>query len=265
MFWHSLLPPIMKFYIPLLLSASSFFTTTMGRTFTVTNNCPYTIWSLYTDSDTAPNYPTGWVASPSSSVSFGVLNDWSAARIWGRRDCNFTSNPGPGSCLDGGCPGGLFCIGPGQSPVTVAEFTLSTDDSVPDRYDISLINGFNIPMRINNNANCSVSECSVDLGVNCPIQLQEPYQPAGFPTGCNSACAAGLAPDPNNDPNCCTGKYESAQSCPSSGVQYYSYFKSHCPDTFVYVFDGSDGKSLFKCPSTSQADYSITFCPSSAP
>ncbi|KAF8256490.1 hypothetical protein EI94DRAFT_1863583, partial [Lactarius quietus] len=25
-------------------------------------------------------------------------------------------------------------------------------------------------------------ECSVDLGANCPTQLQEPYDPTGFPT-----------------------------------------------------------------------------------
>ena len=53
---------------------------------------------------------------------------WTAGRIWvrpwfsviigqlltvlnpkGRRDCDFSNNPGPNSCLDGGCNGGLEC------------------------------------------------------------------------------------------------------------------------------------------------------------
>jgi hypothetical protein len=27
----------------------------------------------------------------------------------GRRNCDFSANPGPNSCLDGGCNGGLEC------------------------------------------------------------------------------------------------------------------------------------------------------------
>ncbi|KAF8260802.1 thaumatin [Lactarius quietus] len=240
----------------------------MARTFSIANNCPYNIWSqLFTYSNTAPNHPAGWLASPSSNVSFTVPDDW-VGSIWGRRYCDFTSNPGPDSCLDGGCPGGLICTGQGQSPVTIAQFALSmtTDsDTIADQYDISLIDGFNLPMRIDNDAHCKASECSVDLGAKCPIPLQEPFQPPGFPTGCNSACDAGLAHDPTNDPNCCTGNYDDPRICVPSGVQYYSYFKSNCPDTFVYALDvwreeagGTDPRSA--CPSGSQANYAITFC-----
>ncbi|KAF8258824.1 Osmotin thaumatin-like protein [Lactarius quietus] len=283
MFRHSgsLLPPTMKVYIPLLLSASPFLTTTMARTISVTNNCSYTTWpALFTASDKAPGQPTGWLAAPSSEVSFTVPDDWSGF-IWGRRDCNFTTNPGANSCLDGGCPGGLLCNGlvgrfkvlttsswqahifQGQSPVTTATFNLSTDTSgVPDYYSVSLTNGFNMPMRVNNtNPKCTVSECSADLGANCPLPLQEPYNPTGFPSGCNSACAAGLATDPNNDPNCCTGKYTYPGSCVPPGVQYYSYFKTNCPYAYVYKWDMVDGSPLFLCPSGPQVDYAVTFCP----
>ena len=51
MFLDYLLFPTMKFYyLPLLLSASSFklFTMVMGHTVTVTNNCPFTIWYIST-------------------------------------------------------------------------------------------------------------------------------------------------------------------------------------------------------------------------
>lgn len=56
----------------------------------------------------------------------------------GRRDCDFSTNPGPNSCLDGGCNGGLLCdahTGTGVPPATVAEFTLSNVAGIPDNYD----------------------------------------------------------------------------------------------------------------------------------
>jgi len=264
----SLSLPTMKDFVPLLLSASSLFTTAMGRTFTVTNNCPFTIWpALFTDphvGTATPNQPTGWVAAASSSVSFSVPNNWAAGRIWGRRGCDFSTNSGPTSCLDGGCNGGLLCdpnTGTGVPPATVAEFTLSTVSSVSDYYDVSLVDGYNLPMRIDNDAGCGVPMCGVDLGPNCPTPLRGPFDSTGFPVGCKSACGAGLAPDPNNDPNCCTGIHDTAATCPSSGVQYYSYFKSNCPNTYVYAYDESSGTALFSCASSNQADYAITFCP----
>ncbi|KAF8259105.1 thaumatin-like protein [Lactarius quietus] len=242
----------MKFYFPLLISASSFnlFTTAMGRTFTVTNNCPFTM--INTGSGTAPDQPTGWSAAASSSVSF-------AGRIWGRRDCNFGNK---NSCLDGGCPSGLLlCDAHPVSPVTVADFALSANPNAPDLYSVSLVNGFNLPMRIDNNAGCSVPLCGVDFGSNCPAPLKGPFDSTGFPVGCKSACDAGLAGDPNNDPNCCTGKYDTAATRTPNNVQYYSYFKSNCPNTYVYSQDQQSGKSAFTCSSVFQADYTITFCP----
>ncbi|KAI9442397.1 hypothetical protein H4582DRAFT_1279431 [Lactarius indigo] len=63
----SLLFPIMRVYVPLLLSASSLFTTAMARTFTVYNACPFTIWpALFTDlnvDSATPNQATGCVVS----------------------------------------------------------------------------------------------------------------------------------------------------------------------------------------------------------
>lgn len=78
---------------------------TNSRTFTVTNNCPFTIWwaydltapkylvsltimnrpAVFTDLNVAsnvPNQPTGWEAPAGSSISFSVPDDWKAGRIW---------------------------------------------------------------------------------------------------------------------------------------------------------------------------------------
>ncbi|KAI0256168.1 thaumatin-like protein [Lactifluus subvellereus] len=250
-----------------LLSAIVLSTGTLGRTFTVHNACPFTIWpALFTDLNVGkvtPSHPTGWEASPLTSVQFYVPDNWKAGRIWARRDCDFTTNPGPNSCLDGGCNGGLLCdpnTGTGVPPATIAEFTLDAAQGL-DFYDVSLVDGYNLPMRVENDKGCPVPSCPVDLGPNCPTPLKGPFDSNGFPVGCKSACAAGLSPDPNNSPNCCTGSYNTAQTCLPSRVAYYSYFKSHCPNSYVYAYDESSGTALFTCPSSKNADYTITFCP----
>jgi len=48
----------------------------------------------------------------------------------------------------------------------------------------------------------------------------------------------------------------------STGVAYYSYFKSKCPNSYVYAYDESSKTALFTCPSGSKPDYTLTFCPS---
>ena len=74
-------------------------------------------------------------------------------------------------------------------PVTVAEFTLSGLNGNIDFYDgkvalfavkpalilgrtlVSLVDGYNLPLRIINNQGCGVADCPVDLGPNCTLTL----------------------------------------------------------------------------------------------
>ncbi|KAH9888762.1 thaumatin family-domain-containing protein [Cubamyces lactineus] len=159
------------------------------------------------------------------SISFNVPDTW-GGRIWSRRDCDFdVPNPGPASCLDGGCIGGLVCdpeIGTGVPPATLAEFTLTTST---DNYDVSLVDGYNLPMRIENSKGCKISDCPVDLGPNCPTALKGPFDSTGFPVGCQSACSTHLDDDPSNSTSCCTGTFDNPSTCVPSGVQDYSYFR----------------------------------------
>ncbi|GAW04971.1 glycoside hydrolase family 13 protein [Lentinula edodes] len=191
---------VMKLLQVISITASLTFGLTSGRTFTVFNGCPFTMWpAMFTGVGTAPDFPTGWEAAEFTSVTFTVPDNWQAGRIWGRRDCDFTTNPGPNSCLDGGCNGGLVCdpvTGTGVPPATLAEFTLSTDASIPDNYDVSLVDGYNLPLSITSNVNCPVASCPVDLGPDCPAPLIGPFDSTGFPVGCKSACDANLDGDP---------------------------------------------------------------------
>ncbi|KAL6302263.1 thaumatin [Sparassis latifolia] len=233
---------------------------------TVQNACPFTIWpAMFTGPGSPlPNYTTGWEAGANSAVSFTVPDNWSTARIWARRDCNFYDTNPATQCASGGCNGGLVCdatTGTGIPPASLAEFTLGTNGAA-DWYDVSLVDGFNLPMSITNNVGCAVADCPVDLGPNCPAALIGPFDSTGSPIGCKSACEAGLSSDSRNSANCCTGIHDTAATCPSSGVEYYSYFKSNCPNSYCYAYDESSGTALWTCDSTLQADYTVTFCPS---
>ncbi|KAH9025717.1 thaumatin family-domain-containing protein [Lactarius deliciosus] len=241
-----------------------------ARLFTVVNACPFTIWHMYTDltiAQNVPPFPTGWESPPTTSVQFGVPDNWKAGRIWGRRDCNFSTYIGPSACLDGGCNGGLQCdpqSGTGVPPTTVAEWTLQGDGN-RDFYDVSLVDGYNLPMAIIPSApNCSVASCPVDLGPACPAPLVGPIDQTGFPVGCKSACVANLDNSTADSSNCCTGTHNTAATCPPSGVEFYSYFKSNCPNSYVYAYDESSGTALWTCDSSLNSDYTLTFCPPAA-
>lgn len=236
-----------------------------ARTFTVYNACPFTIWpAVFTDlnvGSATPSVATGWEAPAWSVKTFSVPDNWKAGRIWARRNCNFSTNPGPNSCLDGGCNGGLLCdprTGTGVPPATLAEFTLSAADG-NDWYDVSLVDGYNLPMRITNTAGCHVADCPVDLGPDCPSNLKGPFDSTGFPVGCKSDCL--VDPNPTNSPSCCSGSHSTPQTCPNSGVPHYSYFKSRCPNSYVYAYDESSGTALWTCPASKKPNYTITFCP----
>ncbi|KAH8102161.1 Osmotin thaumatin-like protein [Cristinia sonorae] len=248
--------------IPLALAA-----TASARTFTVYNGCPFTIWpALFTDlhaGSAAPDFTTGWEAAAFTHVTFSVPDNWRAGRIWARRNCNF-NDPNPATqCADGGCNGGLVCdrnTGTGVPPASLAEFTLSGDGN-RDFYDISFVDGYNLPIRIDNNKGCPAPKCAIDLGPGCPAQFKGPFDSSGFPVGCKSACL--VDPNPSNSPACCSGQFSTPQTCPSSGSSSYSYFKGNCPDAYAYAYDESSQSALWTCDSNLRADYTVTFCPAS--
>ncbi|KAG8905727.1 hypothetical protein FRB99_008364 [Tulasnella sp. 403] len=235
-----------------------------ARTFTVYNHCPFTIWpAVFTDlhvGSAVPSIETGWEAKAYSSRKFSVPDNWKSGRIWARRNCDFSKGNGPNSCLDGGCNGGLRCdphTGTGVPPATLAEFTL--DASGSDWYDVSLVDGYNLPMRITNDKGCHVADCPVDLGPECPAPLKGPFDSTGFPVGCKSDCLVDR--NPGNSPSCCSGSHNTPATCPPSGVPHYNYFKSKCPNSYVYAYDEKSGTALWKCPSNQRPNYTITFCP----
>jgi len=69
----------------------------------------------------------------------------------------------------------------------------------PDFYDVSLVDGSNLPMRITSNKGCPSASCPVDLNPACPAQLAH-KDASGVIVGCKSSCSANLSGDPGIQP-----------------------------------------------------------------
>jgi hypothetical protein len=143
----------------------------------------------------------------------------------------------------------------GSPPATLAEFTLLAAGG-PDNYDISLVDGFNVPVGISTSKPCPAPSCAVDLNAECPAVLR-------VEGGCLSKCQVDArAGHPDNNPNCCSGTYGTPEMCPASGVEYYDYFKSRCKDAYAYAYDEGSQSALWTCSQDGGfADYTVTFCP----
>ncbi|CAI9632665.1 glycoside hydrolase family 2 protein [Alternaria burnsii] len=118
----------------------------------VTNRCPESIWpGISTQSGTGPG-ENGFKLEPGETKNQTVSEDWQG-RVWGRTNCTFNSDgtaaeSGRGkACGSGDCNGALNCQVGGDVPVSLAEFTLDAGDG-HTYYDISLVDGYNVPMAI---------------------------------------------------------------------------------------------------------------------
>jgi hypothetical protein len=166
-------------------SASEAQSSSQDRTFNLINRCGETIWIGITGASTG-DLPGGLTLEPSltgcsdfsgdeavqvcpsgqtCNVQTGqceliladVPGDFSG-RLWPMTGCAWQpssdpvvcTSPGVDCCATGGCMTasgyGLDCTQSGQSPSTVAELTLLANG--PDTYDVSLVDGFNVPIEI---------------------------------------------------------------------------------------------------------------------
>ncbi|VVB10088.1 unnamed protein product [Arabis nemorensis] len=232
-----------------------------STTFTVVNQCNYTVWpGLLSGAGTTPLPTTGFSLASSESRLISIPASWSG-RIWARTLCNQNSTTGKFKCVTGDCGSSqIECSGAGANPpATLAEFTLNGAGDL-DFYDVSLVDGYNIPMTIVPNGgvtgdgNCKAAGCAVELNGVCPSQLKVTVEAdGGVAVACKSACEAFGTPE-----YCCSGAFGTPDTCKPS--EYSGFFKEACPTSYSYAYD--DGTSTFTC---SGADYVITFCPPPSP
>jgi hypothetical protein len=152
----------------------------------------------------------------------------------------------------------------GAPPVNLAQFTFDGAGN-QDFYDVSLVDGYNLLMRIvpiaetfkktrNGKYDCNAAGCHADLNAHCPNELAVKYN--GGTVACKSACEAF-----NIDEYCCRGAHNKPETCKSSQwpKNYPAILKTACPDAYSYAYD--DTSSTFTCHGNPTSGYEIIFCP----
>jgi hypothetical protein len=187
------------------------------RTINLINECDETIWAAAVGlpagepagfampqappSCSQPSEcPSGEICEPrlhKCTLSISVPSMFSG-RFWARTGCTFSgpndacpvdpnTKVSPNCCSTGGCTVGkgpsfgLDCTGAGQAPTTLAEFTLQKSPQL-DFYDVSMVDGFNVPIEITPAGTFS----SCPPGSDCSFRCTNPGCVAGK---CNRALA----------------------------------------------------------------------------
>jgi hypothetical protein len=225
-----------------------------ARTVTFVNRVHQTIWVAAAQNPAHPLARTGWVLRPGHRLTITVPDHWNG-RFWGRTGCVFRH--GVGHCQTGDCGGRFQCTGDGAIPATLAEYDLDAWDGL-DFYDVSMVDGSNLPMYINvthgtaahrvSSRGCVRAGCTKP--VNCPTILR--VTAGGKVVGCESACAKLGTPQ-----YCCRGAWSSRQACDPARwpVDYARVFERAEPSAYSYVDD--DATSVYTCQG--RCDYRIVF------
>jgi hypothetical protein len=205
------------------------------RTFTVVNQCAQTIWAAALPATT---FPGGDVEMPPGyAFEVGVDDRWSG-RIWGKVDCSTT--------------GGKLTCASDSLPASLAELTLTMDPTGLDFYDVSLVDGFDLPMALiavgftadpAHPYSCGAPTCSMDLRPECPMPLRDLDASSQTIVCANDACKV-IGKNNATDPTCIYPN------------QYTEFFKTSCPQAYSYPSD--DPTSTFTCKGK---DYHVVFCP----
>ncbi|GAB4839148.1 Thaumatin-like protein 1 [Ancistrocladus abbreviatus] len=228
----------------------------VATTFTIVNQCDYVVWpGILSNAGEPALSTTGFALQQGESKTINPPASW-GGRFWGRTLCATDNSTGKFTCQTGDCGSGTVdCAGSGAAPpATLAEFKLDGDGGL-DFYDVSLVDGYNLPMLVvpvgGSGTNCTSTGCVVDLNGACPSELRVMSEDGSENVACKSAC------DAFNQPQyCCSGAYATPDTCKPSS--YSQLFKRACPRAYSYAYD--DKTSTFTCAAS--PDYTITFCPS---
>nr|XP_023927485.1 thaumatin-like protein 1 [Quercus suber] len=140
---------------------------------TFTNNCSKTIWPGTLTSDLKPQLSnTGFELLSKASLTLDVQAPWKG-RFWARTQCSTNSTNFTCETADCGT-GKVACNGTGAiPPASLVEINIA-DNRGMDYYDVSLVDGFNLPVSVATrggtgdckNSSCPRIKCIADLAVN---------------------------------------------------------------------------------------------------
>lgn len=226
-----------------------------------------------------------------------VVANWQGA-FWGRTGCSGTADDF--TCTGGTCrsnvdgKGKLQCGGSGIAPPST-KGEINFDQGGFDTYDISIVDGFDVPMAIEvvpgtgktgslpkNLAkyDCTLAGTKTDLLPllkTTNLSYSKLAKVAdGQIVGIWSACAWASPPntvDPRKDEYCCINPWGSAQDFTKNGnkkcdpttwpadLQTAQFFKKYLPGSYSYAYD--DDASTFQCKNAGDGivtSYYVTFC-----
>ncbi|ULU04720.1 hypothetical protein L3Y34_017463 [Caenorhabditis briggsae] len=209
---------LVKLTVPFFLFAVA----AESRNITIYNRCPFTIWPGIL----GPGNPAGggFKLDAGQSRNINVDDAWTAGIIWARTTCDGNFN-----CETGFCRNSEQCNGAGGvPPASLAEFTLKSWGG-PDLYDVSLEDGYNIPVLIepHGGSGCKrAGGCVKDINSECPEALSVKGH-NGYAVACKSGCLGY-----NTDQECCRGAYGTPEKCHRSATD--QMFKDACPTVILH-------------------------------
>lgn len=230
----------------------------------------------------------GFYLAPSGGTHTSAVDSFWQGAFWGRTGCK--DNDGDFRCDVGTCvkagsadKGQLECGGiAAHGPLTKGEFNF--DEGGHDTYDVSLVDGFNVPMSIkpvagtfkndgtvNKDYDCTASAAETDLfpliGSTKLSAAKLLYNASGKAVGMKSACYyADETNDPRADEYCCRGAYHESTSCKPdtwpADLRTATFFKQYNPKAYSFAYN--DASSTYQCKNKSATiltSYDVTFCP----
>jgi len=246
-----------------------------GRSLSVNNNCPSPVWVASTSNHGSSPLPDGLVKlDGGQSHTFNIPPEGWAGRLWPKTGCdgsgyNCAIGDSVPPCPEGGC----------QPPAeTKVEFLWPAAGAGSSWYDISLVDGYSLPVRIDPlggvGGSCVTTTCAVSLET-CPAGEIDGIGDLrvirnGQTVACLSPCKRwnfpapyGLGRDEHQDPGvmfCCPTPPISSQQCSSGPVintQYVQLVRKNCPSAYSYAYD--DFAGLHTC--SGDTSFVVTLCP----
>lgn len=225
-----------------------------AHTVLIVNATAQTLWVATTQQAQHPIPRTRWTLAPGARVTIHLPIGW-GGRIWARAGCH-TDGSGRLVCRSGYCSDGESCVQPDPAPTTLAELALDAWAGL-DFYDVSMVDGANLPMWINifhtttkdplTGTGCSAQGCT--RAVDCPSAMQ--VTSGGTVVACKNPCDAF-----GTDATCCRGAWAGRDNCIPKRwpVDWTQVFKRAEPYAYSYAFDDS---ATMSCKG--QCDYRVTF------
>lgn len=263
----------MKIFASIVVVAVCLAVSEADREIRITNKCPYNVWI-----SPATNQPVqGGVISDIRNLGNGAsfiyqipTNGW-AGRFWPKTGCdgsgqNCQTGQSVPPCLPTGCDP------PAETKVEF--FYPPVGDPKHVFYDISLVDGFSLPVEIVpsvQQGSCITTKCAVPLS-ECPSTENEvgdlKVSKGGKPAYCMSPCKkwnypiVGLGKPENIQPGldfCCPAGV-TVEKCRRGRVvstKYVALVHRTCPTAYSYSYDDLAGNH--DCPNP--VNFQVTFCP----